>query len=118
MAEMSDYCAGYEAKRLREFSGWSEDVSSLRPAVQEVDGEEVETPRTAIADDDVLYVHDDYVVTDDVFRDEHVVFSAVSDEWKAFCHEKLGFEVPVYEIPEIPIEAPGETGHGAEPATP
>lgn len=101
MPVASPYCAAYEARRLREFPGWTEDVSNLRPDVQEADGEEVEVPRTALADDDVLFVHDDYVVTDDAERDSHVVFAAVDDEWKRFCHEKLGFAVPEWEVPEI-----------------
>ena len=123
MPEMSMYCAAYEAKRLREFSGWTEDTSDLRPDTQEVDGEEVEMPRTAIADDDILYVHDDYAVTDDVYRDQHVVFTAVTDEWKAFCHDTLGFSVPEYEVPEIltaetaeTAEAGAESGGDAPPA--
>jgi hypothetical protein len=118
MPEMSMYCAAYEAKRLREFSGWTEDTSDLRPDTQEVDGEEVEMPRTAIADDDILYVHDDYAVTDDVYRDQHVVFSAVSDEWKAFCHDTLGFSVPEYEVPEIlaaELAEAGTEGNGEGP---
>ena len=113
MGELSRYCAAYEAKRLREFPGWTEDVSNLRPDTREVDGEEVEVPRSEIADDDVLFVHDDYVVTDDAERDSHVVFAAVDDAWKSFCHDTLGFSVPDFEVPEIPAApATGQDGGG------
>ncbi|HMB55272.1 MAG TPA: hypothetical protein VKU40_18280 [Thermoanaerobaculia bacterium] len=100
MAEMSAYCKAYEAKRLRAYPGWKEDASDLRQEMTEVDGKEVESARDEIGDDDILYVHDDYVVTDDVFRDQNVVFSEVTDEWREFCHEELDFEVPQFARPE------------------
>lgn len=113
MAEMSDYCKAYLAKDLRKFPGWKEDVSHLRKDTREVDGDEVEVARETIDDEDILYLHDSYVVTDDVFLDEHVVFSDVTDEWKAFCHDELAFEVPELDIPEIPVaEAEGSVGGG------
>ena len=117
MAEMSDYCKAYLARDLRRFPGWTEDLSDLRKDTQEVDGDEVEVARETIGDEDVLYLHDSYVVTDDVFVDQHVVFADVTDAWQAFCHGELGFEVPDLEVPEIPgadAEGPaaGEEGTG------
>ena len=116
MAEMSDYCKAYLSRDLRRFPGWMEDVSDLRKETKEVDGEDVELAREAIGDEDILYLHDSYVVTDDVFVDQHVVFADVTDAWKAFCHGELGFEVPDLEIPEIPaVEAEGSAdGEEAE----
>ena len=116
MAEMGSYCKAYLAKQLREFPGWKEDTSDLRPDTQEVDGEEVEVPRSEIGDEDILYVQEDFVVTDGIFKDENVVFSDVTDEWKAFCRDTLEFEVPVYEIPEIPVAESAESGGDAPPA--
>lgn len=119
MPEMGSYCKAYLAKQLREFPGWKEDTTDLRPDTQEVDGEEVEMPRSEIGDEDILYVQEDFVVTDGIFKDENVVFSEVTDEWKTFCREKLEFEVPVYEIPEIPVAESadgGESGGDAPPA--
>ena len=66
MAEMSDYCKAYLAKDLRKFDGWKEDTSNLRTETEEVDGQEQEVQREEIGDEDILYVHDSYIVTDDV----------------------------------------------------
>lgn len=80
MAEMGRYCKAYHAKRLREFDGWKEDVSNLRGG------------RTSIEDDDILYIQENYIVTDGVFIDQNIVYDDVTDEWKAFCQKVLEFE--------------------------
>ena len=114
MAEMGSYCKAYLAKQLREYDGWKEDTSALRKETQEVDGKEVEVQRDSIDDEDILYLQETYVVTDGIFIDENVVFDDVTDEWKAFCHDTLEFEVPEYEVPEIPQAADASDEGGDE----
>lgn len=97
MAEMGKYCKAYYAERFRAYQGWKENLSNLRKETKEVDGKEVEVERTALADRDILYLHDNYVVTDGIFKDENVIFDAVDDDWKTFCKKDLEFEIPVYE---------------------
>lgn len=99
--EMSNYCAAYEARNFRKFPGWTENAANVRKEKQEVDGKEVEVERK-LDDDSILYLHESYIVTDDIYNDENVIFDNVTDEWKRFCHETLNFEVPVYEPIEIP----------------
>lgn len=111
MAEMGNYCKAYEAKQLRRFAGWSEKVENLRPETREVDGEELQVRREALADDDILYIQEDYTVTDGIFKDEHVVFDDVTDEWKRWVGGDLEpepFEIPHYEPIEIAAAGPGE----------
>jgi hypothetical protein len=76
MAEMGSYCKAYQAKDLRAFARWSEDGASQRQ------------------DDDIVYLQENYVVTGGIFKDEHIVFSDLSDEWKAFCRGQLQFQPP------------------------
>ena len=57
------------------------------------DDTETETPR-ALTDDDFLYLQENYVVTDSIFKDENVIFDNVTPEWVEFCQENLGFEIP------------------------
>lgn len=96
MAEMGRYCKAYLAKDFRAFPGWAENAAALRSERQEVDGREVEVERTELKDDDILYLQENLVVTDGIFKDENVVFDQVTPEWQAFCTEVLQFEVPEY----------------------
>jgi hypothetical protein len=45
------------------------------------------------ADGEVLFLHEDYTVTDDI-PDEGVIFNDRSAEWEAFCKRMLGFKLP------------------------
>jgi len=96
MAQNSPYCKAYLAKSLRAFVGWTETTTNLRKKREIVDGKDVETERTRIEDEDVLYVHDCYIVTDGIFKDENIVFDNVTDEWKKFCTEQINFSIPQY----------------------
>ena len=94
MAEMGKYCKAHYAKDFRALDAWEENLENLRPDSQE-DGREI--PRTELKDDDILYLQENYVVTDGIFKDEHVIFDKVTDAWKKACHTQLGFQIPVDE---------------------
>ena len=115
--EMSNYCAAYEARNFRKYPDWTENAANVRKDKQEVGGKEIEVERQ-LDDDSILYLHDSYIVTDGIYKDENVIFENVTDEWKRFCHETLGFEIPVYEPIEIPSapEAEGQPAAEAPPA--
>ncbi len=99
MAEMGKYCKAYLAKDFGQFSGWSPNLANLR---QEQDDEGQESAkRTELKDDDILYLQENYVVTDGIFKDENIIFDDITDEWKKFCEGTLEFEIPVYEPIEI-----------------
>ncbi|NMG08634.1 hypothetical protein DP117_17715 [Brasilonema sp. UFV-L1] len=96
MASMGKYCKAYPIKKLREFSHWTENAENTRKEKKEIDGKEVEVNRT-LTDDDFLYLQENYVVTDGIFKDENIIFDNVTPEWKEFCQKTLAFEIPVYE---------------------
>jgi hypothetical protein len=99
---MGRYCKAYPARRFRAYDGWLEDCSHLRATAG---GEK----RTRIADEDVLYLQENYVVTDGIYMDENVVFSDVTDGWKRFCAGALGFVLPDYaRAPEDAAPSAGE----------
>ncbi len=114
MAEMGRYCKAYYASDFRKFPGWQENVANLRKDKQEVNGKEVEVERTELKDDDILYLQENLVVTDGIFKDENIVFDQVSPEWEAFCTGDLAFEIPDYARDDEPASA--EAAETAEAA--
>ena len=114
MAEMGKYCKAYLAKQFREYPGWTENAANVRKEKKEVDGKEVEVDRV-LDDDSILYLQENYIVTDGIFKDQNIIFDNVTDEWKEYCHGPLGFEIPVYEPINIPT-ADSEKQGEAQPA--
>lgn len=49
-----------------------------------------------LTDDYFLYLQENYVVTDGIFKDENIIFDNVTPEWKKFCTHTLLFEIPNY----------------------
>ena len=93
MTQLAQYCKAYLLSEFRRYPAWIEDAGQALPESDEPDADT--TPRN-LSDDDVLFLHDSYVVTDGVYPDEHVIFDGVTDEWVRFCKEELHFEVPDY----------------------
>jgi hypothetical protein len=112
MATMGRYCKAYPVDQLRKFKGWREKLDDLAPLENEEDGSE--QPRSSLADDDYLFLQENYVVTDGIFLDQHVVFDGVTPEWQEFCTRELGFQVPDYQrYEETPAGGPAEEAVGA-----
>ena len=104
MATMGKYCKAYSLAKLREFPGWTEKAENARMEKKQVDGKETEL-RRELTDNDYLYLQENYIVTDGIFKDENVIFDAVSAEWTEYCTNVLKFEIPVYEPIKIPPAA-------------
>ena len=81
MKQMGMYCKAYTLSQLRQFPGWIE-------TPQSPDTKQAQT------DDDLVYLQENYVVTDGIFIDENVIFDDVSDPWLEFCQKTLDFEMP------------------------
>ena len=94
MAVIGKYCKAYPLKRLRQYEQWTEELENVREETQEIDGKQVQIKRD-LSEDDFLYLQENYIVTDGIFKDENVIFAQVTDEWKTFCHERLQFENPL-----------------------
>lgn len=104
MATMGKYCKAYSVKKLRNFSGWAENVGNARREKQkDTDGKEIDITRTLTASD-YLYVQENYVATDGIFKDENIIFDRVTPAWIEYCHQVLTFEIPVYD-PVMPTPA-------------
>lgn len=99
MAIMGKYCKAYPIAKFREYAGWTEKTENVRKDKKIVDGKEVELERQ-LTDDDHLFLQENYVVTDGVFKDENIIFDAVTVEWENFCRQELKFEIPDYAMEE------------------
>ena len=78
---MGKYCKAYLLKQFRQYNQWNEN--------QQINQE--------LTEDSVLYLQENYVVTDGIYKDENIIFDNVTDDWKDFCHNILEFEIPNYE---------------------
>jgi len=105
MATMGKYCKAYSLAKLREFSGWTEKAENARKEKEVIDGKEVETIRE-LDDDCYVYLQENYVVTDGIFKDENIIFDNVTPEWKAYCTDVLEFEIPDFAL-TTPAEPAG-----------
>jgi hypothetical protein len=92
MAIMGKYCKAYLIIRFREYRGWGEKTENLRRETKIVEGKEVEGKRQ-LSDEGHLYLQENYVVTDGVFKDENIIFDDVTPEWRDFCTHTLNFEI-------------------------
>jgi hypothetical protein len=79
------YCKAYSLGDLRRFPGW--------PEAQTHNGSRG-PDQTEFADDQVVFIHQDFTVTESMRHGENPIFSQVSDEWREFCAATLKFEVP------------------------
>ncbi len=88
------YCLACHLKELRQFPAWTENtlewgtVSSSSPSGNGTGGAQ------SLADDKIVYLHEDFTVTTSIWPEENVLFNQVSDEWKNFCTNELKFRVP------------------------
>ena len=88
MSVLGKYCRAYPLSQLRQFPGWIERADEARKIRKEINGEVVEQART-LTDEDYVYLHTDYTVTDGIFVDENVIFNDVTPEWIEFCQNVL-----------------------------
>lgn len=84
--ERQAYCRAYYLKSLRRFPGWAE--SRMRGSARAGSG------LGTLADEDIVYLHQDLTVTRSMWRSEGVVFDQVTPEWRTFCEKELEFQIP------------------------
>jgi hypothetical protein len=95
MADIGRYCKAYLLSNIRQFPEWENDKAS------------------AMADDAIIYLQEDYSVTEDVFMDEKILFDGGGESWKEFCVNELQFSVPDYVDKATGVTVDGESESGA-----
>ncbi|MFE4108014.1 hypothetical protein [Almyronema epifaneia] len=89
---MGRYCKAYPVEKFRQFSHWREQTENIR--LQPSDKDENTSAKRSLTADSFLYLQENYVVTDGIFKDENIIFDEVTPAWKEFCHTVLEFEIP------------------------
>ena len=82
------YCKAYQLDDLRRFSGWPAGAGGGGGAGTQGNG------AGASAAEEIVYLHQDFTVTQSIWHGEDVVFDAVTPQWKAFCSDVLKFAPP------------------------
>ena len=74
MSKLGAYCKAIPITQLRAYWGWTEPEGR------------------GFGDDDILFLHESYAVTDNIYLDEGVVFDHDTEEWREFCTRTLSFQ--------------------------
>ena len=98
---MGKYCRAYLLKEMRKFKGWSENPNNARVESNEDNSPDAGFPRI-LDDDSIVYLQENYVVTDGVFKEENILFDSMTPEWEDYCIKDLGFYIPNYDEHDQP----------------
>ena len=88
-SERRAFCKAFTIGALKEFPSWTEERASGAAA----EGAEPDGVKE-LPDEEVVFLHQDYSVTQSVLHGRKVVFSSALPEWRAFCRQRLGFQAP------------------------
>ena len=83
------YARAYLLGQLRKFSDWHEEKINWKEASASENGNARE-----LSDDDVVFLQEDFTVTELIWPGENVIFNRVTPEWIDFCTQDLQFKVP------------------------
>jgi hypothetical protein len=86
------YCKAYYLRDLRRFPGWSESRINWKSKENNVGDAKGEGEQ--FSDESIVFLHQDFTVTQSMWHNENVLFNNVTPEWEQFCASELGFRVP------------------------
>ena len=87
---LRNYAKAYLLRDLRKFSGWREERINWKETIS---ADENGNSRE-LTDSDVVFLHQDFTVTQLIWPGENVIFNQVTPEWLEFCEQELQFKVP------------------------
>ena len=85
-----DYARAYLLRQLRKFSGWREEKINWKETVTASENGN----SRELSDDDVVFLQEDFTVTELIWPGENVIFNRTTPEWIDFCTRELQFKVP------------------------
>ena len=87
------YCKAYPLSHLRQYPMWSESRINWKGR-NNGNGDSNGEDAPAFADDKIVFVHQDFTVTESIWHDENVIFNNVDSAWREFCATSLKFKCP------------------------
>ena len=87
------YCKAYYLKDLRQFPEWTESRINWKEK-PDFDSDEAESGDKEFSDSDVVFIHQDFTVTESMWHNENVIYNRVTPRWEEFCANTLKFKVP------------------------
>jgi hypothetical protein len=86
------YCKAYQLKQLRCFPGWPQNMINGRKRDDNKDVGNTGSQDGNLSDDEIVFVHQNLIVTQSPWETENVLFDLVTPEWIEFCTESLKFK--------------------------
>jgi uncharacterized protein len=86
------YCKAYPLGELRKFGDWFESRVNLNE--KDDQKEKAQAGDGTLTDEKIVFIHQDFTVTESMWQNENVIFNRVSEAWREFCSRVLGFRVP------------------------
>lgn len=88
-SSLTNYAQAFLLGNLRKFSGWREEKINWKQPAAEENGNSA-----SLTDTDVVFLHQDFTVTELIWPGENVIFNKDTPEWREFCTNELQFKVP------------------------
>jgi uncharacterized protein len=85
-----DYARAYLLRQLRKFSDWREEKINWK----ETNRADENGNSHELSDDDVVFLQEDFTITELIWPGENVIFNRTTPEWIDFCTQELQFKVP------------------------
>lgn len=93
MSTLGAYCKAYYVLDLKKFPGWEKHARNIKKEMQESGADAPSEAQRELRDDDYLFLQENLLVTDGIFKDENIIFQEVTPEWEDFCRKELQFRV-------------------------
>ena len=83
---IGNYCKAYQLQDLSSFEQWPKVIEILKNQSSKLPPQ--------LTSETVVYLQENYVVTQSIFKERDIIFDKVTPEWKNFCQEVIDFQNP------------------------
>jgi uncharacterized protein len=88
-----NYCKAYYLGDLRKYSAWIENRINWKNK-ENGDRDVNSSSEEPFTDERIVFIHQDFTVTESMLHNENLIFNQGDSAWKDFCANTLSFKVP------------------------